>query len=385
MLIADRLYIPENTRAILWDMDGVLLDTLGLDITVCNKLLKQYFGNHINLTKEFIRSIFAYHPPEFWRLILEFVESEYKLSKTEIYLNEILETYNKARSNAVFKVNVGICEILEHIEKIRLTTAVVSNNPTEDVKTILSKSGILAYFNSVIGNDIKHLKKKPSPDTYLFAASALNVVPEECVVIEDSLIGTEAGYRANCYTIGVATGGDDFEILEQSKCTNQVYISFHHNKIHIQSLGNHNLNIFTLNNEISNMIHSLANSMNINIDLYWNNNNWYLLGKLIAQKIKRFINIIALKTSFHEIRDANTKIFVELNDESSVVISLANDHVLQHKDKFYQENPFWELTKGIAEGLGIKIYVYSQSVEELNKIWKNVYSYIGFALKNIMN
>ncbi len=42
--IAERLWIPIDTQAILWDMDGVLIDSLSLDLVVCNQLLKQHFG-----------------------------------------------------------------------------------------------------------------------------------------------------------------------------------------------------------------------------------------------------------------------------------------------------------------------------------------------------
>jgi beta-phosphoglucomutase-like phosphatase (HAD superfamily) len=74
ILLGRRLYIPNNTKALLWDMDGVLLDTLGLDISLCNDILKQYFGESVNVSKQFIRSVFAYDPAGFWRMILRHVE-----------------------------------------------------------------------------------------------------------------------------------------------------------------------------------------------------------------------------------------------------------------------------------------------------------------------
>ncbi len=41
--IAERLWIPIDTQAILWDIDGVLIDSLSLDLVVCNQLLQQHF------------------------------------------------------------------------------------------------------------------------------------------------------------------------------------------------------------------------------------------------------------------------------------------------------------------------------------------------------
>ncbi|MCP4109756.1 MAG: HAD family phosphatase [Desulfobacteraceae bacterium] len=235
MMTADRLYIPANTKAILWDMDGVLLDTLGLDMTIFNELLHQYFGNHVNLTKEFIRSVFAYHSPESWKLIFEFIKNEYNISGTENDYNQILKTYDQARNNHIFEINPGIIEILESAMKTPLKLAVVSNNLTADVKTILSKSGIpMDVFDLIVGNDIKDLKKKPAPDTYLFATEILKVNPGQCVVVEDSLEGAEAGKQAGCFTVGVATGGTDFKSLEKSQFTDRVYSSFHLTRLSIQ-------------------------------------------------------------------------------------------------------------------------------------------------------
>jgi HAD superfamily hydrolase (TIGR01509 family) len=53
----------------------------------------------------------------------------------------------------------------------------------------LSRSGIIDSFDKVVGNDIQQVVKKPAPDTYLLAAQLLGVNPENCVVVEDCLIG----------------------------------------------------------------------------------------------------------------------------------------------------------------------------------------------------
>jgi len=47
--IAERLWIPADTQAILWDMDGVLIDSLSLDLVVCNQLLKQHFRSETEM------------------------------------------------------------------------------------------------------------------------------------------------------------------------------------------------------------------------------------------------------------------------------------------------------------------------------------------------
>lgn len=226
ILIAERFSIPVSTQAILWDMDGVLIDSLALDFSICNRLLSTHFGNHVKITNNFIRSLFAYHPPKFWRLILGHVEERYKTPDAMKFIDAILADYISTRRDGNFELNIGTAEILQEAKAKSLKMAVVSNNLTEDVKEILRQVGIFDYFDTVIGNDIENYEKKPAPDTYIFAAKMLETDPEECVAVEDSLIGAEASYRAGCYTIGVATGGTDFTALNSSRWTHQVYSSF---------------------------------------------------------------------------------------------------------------------------------------------------------------
>ncbi|HEC85812.1 MAG: hypothetical protein DRR08_05735 [Candidatus Parabeggiatoa sp. nov. 2] len=225
-LIAERLWIPADTQAILWDMDGVLIDSVSAYLVICNQLLRQHFGNPVIITKAFIRSILAYEPVKFFELILAFVEKTYLTPEATKSIDKMVTAFRQARHDNVIELNPGIRDILKAARSQSLKMAVVSNNPTADIKSILTRSGILDDFDSIVGNDIKKLAKKPAPDTYLLAAQLLAVNPKKCVVIEDTLIGIEAGYNANCYTIGVATGGTDFKSLEQAKGVRQVYSSF---------------------------------------------------------------------------------------------------------------------------------------------------------------
>ena len=76
-LIAERFWIPADTQAILWDMDGVLIDSLSLNLVVCNQFLTQHFGEHITVEKALIRSLFAYEPIKIVESVLVFVEKTY--------------------------------------------------------------------------------------------------------------------------------------------------------------------------------------------------------------------------------------------------------------------------------------------------------------------
>jgi HAD superfamily hydrolase (TIGR01509 family) len=390
MLIAERLWIPDESKAVLWDMDGVLLDTLGLDLTLCNQLLNKYLtGKNINLSKEFIRSIFAYHPPEFWRLIFKFIESEYQIVANDHIYNEILNEYNTVRNNSVFEVNPGIIDILTDCKKKNIKCAVVSNNPTEDVRKIIAQSGIADYFDIIVGNDLENLKTKPAPDTYIYAAKLLDISPDHCVVVEDSLLGAEAGYHAGCFTIGVATGSADFEDLEQAKWTRRAYSSFEPNCLSMQFGDVRNKRIVTPNDFVSHMIEHIAWRLGCSIDLYWNSNDWLELGRTIGNFISNtFQNQDKSGAALGMIDDGSAEVAIELSEKPDAVIEstkrIDRDWFLSLRcEQINSGEPLVRLVKGLADGLRAKIYIRICSVEDPHHTWEGVFRSIGIALSRM--
>ncbi|MCK5524521.1 MAG: HAD-IA family hydrolase [Thiomargarita sp.] len=386
--IAERLWIPIDTQAIFWDMDGVLIDSLSLDLVVCNQLLKQHFGNNITVSKPFIRSIFAYDPKKFWELILAFVEKTYNLSEVMKPLDKILEAFHQARHDCVFELNPGISEILKAARAKSLKMAVVSNNPTVDVEDILKRCGIVNYFDSIVGNDIQKLAKKPAPDTYFLAARLLDVNPEKSVVIEDSLIGIEAGYNAKCYTIGVATGGTEFEVLEQLGWAQQIYSSFEVNPFSLQFGDVRKKKIITPNEFVSHAIEHVAWRLGVEIDLNWHNNDWLTLGETFGRKIRAFQIQEKFGVALGMIDDGSAEVSIEMTDVPSVDMSVIENIDLDwflslRCEQLPSGKPLVEIAQGLAQGLGARISIKVCSVEDPHHTWEGVFRAIGIALNKI--
>ncbi len=78
--------------------------------------------------------------------------------------------------------------------------AVASSSPRERLDRTLARAG-LEFAVTVAGDEVEH--GKPAPDMFLKAASALEVAPERCVVVEDSGPGVVAGRAAGMATLGV--------------------------------------------------------------------------------------------------------------------------------------------------------------------------------------
>jgi HAD superfamily hydrolase (TIGR01509 family) len=388
MTLKDRIYFPADTKAVLWDLDGVLLDTLTLDLRVCNELLKEYFGENVSITKDFIRSIFAYHIEKFWELILEFVEEKYQTGSTKEKYSDILEKYNELRGKAVFLTNPGIKEILADAGKQGIKVAVVSNNAQADIEKFISQSGIADYFQFIVGNDIGDLKKKPAPDTYLHAVKKFNLSPENCVVVEDSLLGAEAGKRAGCFTIGVATGGTSFEDLEQSKWTDQVYSSFESNNLFLQLGKVTEKKINSPNEFLSHMVEHIAWRLGCRINLQWNNNDWYLLGKKTGEQISSFGLKNEVGIALGMIDDGSAEIIIEPSQEPDVEwgspASVDLDWFFSLRcEQTFSGKPMQSLATGLAMGLQARISIMICSVEDPHHTWEGIYRGIGVALNRM--
>jgi HAD superfamily hydrolase (TIGR01509 family) len=387
-LIAEHLWIPADTQAILWDMDGVLIDSLSLDLVVCNQFLAQHFDNHVTLSKEFIRSLFAYDPVKFWELILAFVEETYNIPNAIKVLDTVVKDFNQARHDCVFELNPGIEDILKAAHAESLKMAVVSNNLTEDVRETLNRSGILDYFESVVGNDIQQIAKKPAPDTYLLAASLLDVNPEKCVVVEDSLIGAEAGYHAKCYTIGVATGSAEFEVFEQAQWTQQVYSSFEINDLSLQFGDVRKKKIVTPNEFVSHMVEHIAWRLCVEIDLKWHNNDWWTLGEILGQQIRDFQIQENSAVALGMIDDGSAEVSIEIADTPALHLEAIPNLNLEwflslRCEQIPSGQPLVELAQGLTHGLGAQISIKVCSVEDPHHTWEGIFRSMGIALNKM--
>ena len=87
-----------------------------------------------------------------------------------------------------------------------IPVGVASSSPRERLHRTLTRAGLLDAFDvTVAGDEVEH--GKPAPDMFLLTAERLGVPPEQCIVIEDSPPGVQAGLAAGMHTIGVSRTG----------------------------------------------------------------------------------------------------------------------------------------------------------------------------------
>jgi beta-phosphoglucomutase family hydrolase len=97
----------------------------------------------------------------------------------------------------------GVRELIEYLST-KYMIALASSASRAEVELILKDFQIDRYFSvKISANDVKN--GKPHPEPYLKTAELLKILPQECVVIEDSRSGVRAAKSAGCYCIAITT------------------------------------------------------------------------------------------------------------------------------------------------------------------------------------
>jgi HAD superfamily hydrolase (TIGR01509 family) len=218
----DRLFLPPETAAILWDLDGTLVDSFGLDLEVCARILSAHAGRAVTIPEPVLREGFAMSGSDFWRFLFESVD----VAATAEALEAAHDAWLAQRLVRAFPVNEGIPEVLSAARAAGLRQAVVSNNPQDEVVRIVANSGLLDRFDVVAGNDGSGRAKKPAPDSYLFAAKSLGLDAARCAAVEDSVLGLRAARASGAYVVAVATGAELLGTLEASGLADACYARF---------------------------------------------------------------------------------------------------------------------------------------------------------------
>jgi len=177
-------------KAVLFDLDGVLIDTLDCWFQAINDTFRKYGRREIS-RDEFLREVWGY-----------------TYDRALGYLGEEALAYCRARLTENLwraKLIPGAREVLEFC-KNRVRLGLVTNTPRENTLKELEMFG-LEYFDVVITAD-DAVNRKPSPDMVLRACEMLGVPPEKALMVGDTESDVRAGRSAGCRVIGINVDAD---------------------------------------------------------------------------------------------------------------------------------------------------------------------------------
>ena len=184
-------------RAVLWDMDGVLVDTAPFHYRAWREL---FAGLGKDLTDKEFRRTFGLRNDDILRVNLGDMPRE-RLRKLGRRKEELFREAIRGRVQPL----PGAVALVRRLRASGVDTAVVSSAPRQNVETLLDALGLGDAFDTLVAEEDAE-RGKPDPQGYLLAAERLGERPEDCVVIEDALGGVEAAKRAGMRCIGLAAG-----------------------------------------------------------------------------------------------------------------------------------------------------------------------------------
>lgn len=181
-------------KAVLIDLDGLLLDSEIVAFKVYEELGKR-FNFEITLP-DFMQNICG----QPLRRNVAYVNERFQLPwELEEAVEEVLRIEKKILDEGV-DVMPGARELLTYLKENNYKTCVASSSARERSMRLLEQHELVAFFDDfVFGPEVK--RGKPNPDIFLKAAEKLDVVPEQCLVLEDSQAGIQAAYCANMQVI----------------------------------------------------------------------------------------------------------------------------------------------------------------------------------------
>jgi HAD superfamily hydrolase (TIGR01509 family) len=175
-------------KGILWDNDGVLVDTEHIFFEVNREI---FAAEGIDLSVGDFISWFLEENRGAWHLLHDRGCSSEQVD----HLRQVRNLRYAARlEQAAGLERKGICEVLAHLHG-RARMGVVTASFEHHFHLAHQKSDLLRYFDFIVTKQT-HIRSKPFPDAYLLGLTLLGIAPQECIAVEDSPRGLAAASAA---------------------------------------------------------------------------------------------------------------------------------------------------------------------------------------------
>ncbi len=195
--------------AVLWDMDGVLVDTAHFHWQAWERLSRE--EGFVMAYEDFQRT-FGWRNEEILQELLGRDISGRQASE----LGDLKEELYREEVRGRVEPLSGAMELLRELREAGFRQAVASSAPRANIELILGELAVRECFGAVLCDRDVELGK-PNPQIFLRAAARLGASPSQCLVIEDAVMGVRAARSAGMACLAVATTHPAEELAEADR------------------------------------------------------------------------------------------------------------------------------------------------------------------------
>jgi HAD superfamily hydrolase (TIGR01509 family) len=186
---------PHAIEAVVFDMDGLILDTE----TIYREVMMEAAGAHGAELPDAVFLAMVGLPADSSRLVaLDHFGDDFPY---EPWIGRVSDLAHARLADGA-PLKAGVVELLDRLDMLGLPRAIATSSSRAGVERHLQPAGLLDRFNAVVAAG-DYVRGKPHPDPFLAAAAHLGVRPEQCLALEDSHNGVRAAHAAGMMTVMV--------------------------------------------------------------------------------------------------------------------------------------------------------------------------------------
>ena len=179
---------------IILDMDGLLIDS---ESTYCEAWMEASRNLNAPMTVEFCTSLFGQDAASVMRAFQDHLGGEEEVMG---FMREATQVWHQSVQNNGIRPMPGAMELLDRLRVLDIPFMVATNSESKFAEIGLRQSGLDTLITRYLSRDEVRFGK-PAPDLFLRAAELMNIKPEACWVLEDSLTGLKAAKAAGCWSV----------------------------------------------------------------------------------------------------------------------------------------------------------------------------------------